>query len=156
VRRAPTAPLTPEQVRAFGEADDHYERLICRSENEMDEDKWRAFTFDFLRRHIGKMHDDATPQEIVDWLLLNWPKEQPSRDEVLRHLLENVAAQLKDQLPTWWQIHQGDITKRNPYEFERRVTPRPPGAGLFVDSMDELRDEVVRRDMEQPRPRWMQ
>jgi hypothetical protein len=29
-RRSPTAPLTPEQVRAFGEADDHHDAMHLR------------------------------------------------------------------------------------------------------------------------------
>ena len=48
------------------------------------------------------------------------------------------------------------FTGKDPYDCERRVTPRPPGAGLFVDSMDELRADVIRHDMEQPRSRWVQ
>jgi hypothetical protein len=36
----------------------------------------------------------------------------------------------------------------NPYEFEPKVTPRPPGAGIFlVCSMEELRADVVRNGL---------
>jgi hypothetical protein len=52
----------------------------------MDQDKWKAFTFDFLRERIGRMYDEVTPAEVVTWLLATWPldNERPSRDEVLR------------------------------------------------------------------------
>jgi len=117
----------------------------------MDEEGYRAFAFDFLRRAIGTMYDDVSPKEIVDWLLSNWPKDQPSKDEVLRHLLEHVVEQLKAQLPTWFQIHQGLVTGKDPYTCERKVTPRPPGAGPIVDSMDDLRADVVRHDLRRGR-----
>jgi hypothetical protein len=60
----------------------------------MDQDKWRAFTFDFLREHISRMHDDVTPAEVVDWLLWSWhfDKERMSKDEVLRHCLEHMGS----------------------------------------------------------------
>jgi hypothetical protein len=56
----------------------------------LDEDKWRAFTFDFLRERISRT-DDVTPKEVVDSLLWSWhlDKERPSKDEVLRHCLEH-------------------------------------------------------------------
>jgi hypothetical protein len=50
-------------------------------------------------------------------------------------------------MPTWWQIHEAAITGKNPDECERKVTRRPPGAGLFVQSMDELRAYVVRNGL---------
>jgi hypothetical protein len=113
----------------------------------MDQDRWKAFCFDFLRDRISRMHDDATPAEIVTWLLWTWhfDKERPSKDEVLRHCLEHTVAELKSQLPTWWQIHESAITGKNPYECERKVTPRPPGAGLFVGSADAYRPHVVEK-----------
>jgi hypothetical protein len=115
----------------------------------MDEDKWRAFTFDFLRERMSRMYDDVSPKEVVDWLLRtwDWDKERPSRDEVLRHCLECTVSQLKSQLPTWWQLLQANATGKSPYDFERKVTPRPPGAGLFVDSMESLRADVVRNGL---------
>ena len=69
----------------------------------MDSDKWRAFTFDFLRAHMSRMYDDVSPKEVVDWLLWSWhfDKERMSKDEVLRHCLEHIVAELKSQLPTW-------------------------------------------------------
>ena len=40
------------------------------------------------------------------------------------------------------------VTGKNPYECERKVTPRPPGAGIFlVCSMEELRLDVVRNGL---------
>ena len=115
----------------------------------MDEDKWRAFTFDFLRERMSRMYDDVSPKEVVDWLLWSWhfDKERMSKDEVLRHCLEHIVAELKSQLPTWWQMHEGLVTGKNSYECERKVTPRPPGAGIFHGSMDELRADVVRNGL---------
>ncbi len=114
-----------------------------------DEEKWRAFTFDFLREHISRMYDDVTPKEAVDRLLWSWhfDKERMSKDEVLRHCLEHIVAELKSQLPTWWQMHEAIITGKPPQECERKVTPRPPGAGIFHGSMDELRADVVRNGL---------
>jgi hypothetical protein len=114
----------------------------------MDQEEWRAFVFDFLRNRMGsRMYDDVRPHEVVTWLLSTWDTDpdRPSKDAVLRHMLENVVAQLKTQLPTWWQIHEGAVTGKNPYDCERKVTPRPPGAGIFlVGSMDDLREHVTR------------
>ena len=112
----------------------------------MDEDRWRAFTFGFLREHMGRMYDDVSPKEVVDWLLWSWhfDKERMSKDEVLRHCLEHIVAELKSQLPTWWQMHEGLVTGKNPYACERKVTPRPPGADIFHGSMDDLREHVTR------------
>ena len=67
---------------------------------------------------------------------------------MLRHFLEYTVASLKAQLPTWWQIHEAAVSGKNPYECARKETPRPPGAGLFVQSMDELRTDVVRNGLE--------
>ena len=40
------------------------------------------------------------------------------------------------------------MTGGNPYDFEPKVTPRPPGGGIFlVGSMDELRADVVRNGL---------
>ncbi len=115
----------------------------------MDEDRWRAFTFDFLREHICRMYDDVTPKEVVDWLLRSWhfDKERMSKDEVLRHCLDHIVAELKSQLPTWWQMHEAIITGKPPHECERRVTPRPPGAGIFHGPMGELRADVVKNGL---------
>ncbi len=97
---------------------------------------WRSagVVFDFLRERVGRMYDDVSPAEVVTWLLATWrlDKERPSRDEVLRHFLEYTVASLKMQLPTWWQIHEVAVAGKDPYECERKVMPRPPGAGLFV------------------------
>jgi hypothetical protein len=111
----------------------------------MEMEKWEPF-IDYLRATISKMHDDVSAGEVIDWLLRTWPfhKEIPSRDEVLRHCLEYTVAELKSQLPTWHQLLQANATGESPYKFERKVTPRPPGAGLFVDSMEDLRADVVR------------
>ena len=114
----------------------------------MDQEEWRAFVFDFLRNRMGsRMYDDVRPHEVVTWLLSTWDTDpdRPSKDAVLRDMLENVVAQLKTQLPTWWQIHEADLTGKNPYDCERKVTPRPPGAGIFlVGSLDDLREHVTR------------
>jgi hypothetical protein len=115
----------------------------------MELDKWNRF-IDFLWDRIGRrMHDDVTPAEVVTWLLQTWEfdRERPSRDEVLRHCLEQTVAEIKQRLPTWWQIHEANVTGKNPYECERKVTPRPPGAGMFLGSMDELRADVVRNGL---------
>jgi hypothetical protein len=116
----------------------------------MDEDKWKAF-IDFIWDRIGRrMHDDVTPAEVVTWLLRTWhdDPDRPSRDEVLRHYLECTVADMKQKLPTWWQIHEGIITGKNPFECERKVTPRPLGAGIFrVGSMEDLRADVVRNGL---------
>ena len=95
------------------------------------------------------MHDTVEAPEVVDWLLRTWDfdKERPSKDAVLRHILEHTVAELKSQLPTWHQLLQANATGRSPYEFERVLTPRPPGAGLFVDSIDRLRTDVVRNGL---------
>ncbi len=61
--------------------------------------------------------------------------------------LEYTVASLKMQLPTWWQIHEAAVAGKNPYDCERKVTPRPPGAGLFVQSMEDLRADVVRNGL---------
>ena len=92
--------------------------------------------------------DDVTPAEVVTWLLSTWhdDHERPSR-EVLRYLLEHMVAEMKSKLPTWHQIHQGLVTGKNPYECKRKVTPRPPGAGMFLGSMEELRADVVRNGL---------
>jgi hypothetical protein len=119
----------------------------------MDEDRWKAFCFDFLRTAMSGMYDDVTPKEVVEWLLWSWhfDKERPSKDEVLRHCLEHTVAELKSQLPTWWQIHEAGVTGKNPYDCERKVTPRPPGAGLFVGAFfDELRPHVVKNGLSLP------
>jgi hypothetical protein len=115
----------------------------------MDQDRWKAFVFDFLRERIGRMYDDVSPAEVVTWLLAAWPldKVRPSRDEVLRHCLEHTVAELKSQLPTWRQIHEGLVTGKNPYDCEPKVTPRPPGAGLFPVSTDELHVHVPRNGL---------
>jgi hypothetical protein len=116
----------------------------------MDQEKWKAFV-DFVWDRIGRrMHDDVTPAEVVTWLLSTWhdDHERPSRDEVLRHCLEQTVAEIKKTLPTWYQAHMGLVTGGNPYEFEPKVTPRPPGAGIFlVGSMEELRADVVRNGL---------
>ena len=44
-----------------------------------------------------------------------------SKDEVLRHCLEHFVAELKSQLPTWWQMHEGLVTGKNSYECELAV-----------------------------------
>jgi len=44
-------------------------------------------------------------------------------------------------------MHEGLVTGKNSYECERKVTPRPPGAGIFHGSMDELRADVVRNGL---------
>jgi hypothetical protein len=48
-----------------------------------------------------------------DVLLWTWhfDKERPSKDEVLRHCLEHTVAELKSQLPTYWQIHEPSPAK---------------------------------------------
>ncbi len=87
---------------------------------------------------------------VADWLLWSWhfDKDRPSKDEVLRHCLEHTVAELKSQLPTYWQIHESAITGKNPYECERKITPRPPGAGLFVgEFFDQLRPHVVKNGL---------
>ncbi len=117
----------------------------------MDEEGWRAFVFCFVRDRMGnRMYDDVTPAEVVTWLFSTWDldRDRPSKDEVLRHLLEHVVAQLKQQLPTWWQIHEATVTGKSPYDCERKETPRPPGAGIFlIGSLDELRGHVVRNGL---------
>ena len=115
----------------------------------MDQDRWKTFAFDFLREHMSRMYDDVSPKEVVDWLLWSWhfDKERMSKDEVLRHCLEHIVAELKSQLPTWWQMHEGLVTGKNPYACERKVTPRPPGAGIFHGSMEDLRADVVRNGL---------
>ena len=112
----------------------------------MDQDKWKTFAFGFLREHMSRMYDDVSPKEVVDWLLRSWHFDEVpmSKDEVLRHCLEYIVAELKSQLPTYWQIHEADLTGKNPYECERKVTPRPPGADIFHGSMDDLREHVTR------------
>jgi hypothetical protein len=114
------------------------------------EERWKAF-IDFIWDRIGsRMHDDVTPAEVVTWLLRTWhdDPERPSRDEVLRHYLECTVADMKQKLPTWWQIHEALLTGKNAYECERKVTPRPPGAGIFrVGSMEDLRADVVRNGL---------
>jgi hypothetical protein len=79
----------------------------------------------------------------------NWAfdKSRPSRDEVLRHCLEHTVADIKSKLPTWAQIHVSNCTGKNPYDCDRKETPRPPGAGLFVGSMEGLRADVVRNGL---------
>ena len=62
-------------------------------------------------------------------------------------VLEHMVAEMKSKLPTWHQIHQGLVTGKNPYECKRKVTPRPPGAGIFLGSMEELRADVVRNGL---------
>ena len=62
-------------------------------------------------------------------------------------MLEHTVAEIKQRLPTWWQIHMALVTGKNAYEFERKVTPRPPGAGIFLGSMEELRADVVRNGL---------
>jgi hypothetical protein len=42
------------------------------------------------------------------------------------------------------QLLQANATGESPYKFEPKVTPRPPGAGLFVHSMEALRADVLR------------
>ena len=42
---------------------------------------------------------------------------------------------------------RGTVTGKNPYECERKITPRPPGAGMFLGSMEELRADVVRNGL---------
>jgi len=64
---------------------------------------------------------------------------------VLRHLLEHVVAELKGQLPIWFQIHQGLVTGKDPYTCERKVTPRPPGAGLFEMSLTDREKHLLER-----------
>ena len=66
---------------------------IERPPMDEDEDKWRAFTFDFLREHMSRMYDDVSPKEVVDWLLWSWhfDKERMSKDDVLRHCLEHIV-----------------------------------------------------------------
>ena len=95
------------------------------------------------------MYDDVTPAEVVTWLLSTWPldRERPSRDAVLRHCLEHIVAELKQGIPTWYQMHQARMTGRKQSEFEAKVTPRPLGAGLFHGSMDDLRADVVRNGL---------
>jgi hypothetical protein len=39
----------------------------------MDDSRWEAFLFGFVRNRIGLMHDDVTPKEVVDWLMSSWP-----------------------------------------------------------------------------------
>jgi hypothetical protein len=116
----------------------------------MEQDRWKVF-IDFVWDRVGRrMQDDATPRENVTWLLSTWDldRERPSRDEVLRHCLEDVVAEIKQRLPTWWQIHEANVTGKSPYDCERKITPRPPGAGIFlVGSMEELRADVVRNGM---------
>ena len=115
----------------------------------MDQDKWNAF-IDFLWDRISRrMYDDVTPAEVVTWLLQTWEfdRDRPSRDELLRFFLEYTVADIQNKLPTWHQIHEGLLTGKNPYECERKVTPRPPGAGMFLGSMEELRADVVRHGL---------
>ena len=115
----------------------------------MEQEKWKAF-IDFVWDRIGRrMYEDVTPAEVVTWLFSNWhgDRDRPSGDEVLRHYLEGTVAEIKQRLPTWWQIHEGLVTGKNPYECERKVTPRPPGSGIFHGSMDELRADVVRNGL---------
>jgi hypothetical protein len=72
----------------------------------------------------------------------------PARDELLRFFLEHTVADIQKKLPTWWQIHEGLVTNKNPYECERKVTPQPPGAGMFrVGSMAVQRADVVRNGL---------
>ena len=73
--------------------------------------------------------------------------QQKAPPERVTYLAEHIVAELKSQLPTWWQMHEGLVTGRNPCECERKVTPRPPGAGIFHGSMDELRADVVRNGL---------
>jgi len=115
----------------------------------VEQEKWKAFV-DFVWDRVGRrMYDDVTPAEVVTWLLRTWhdDPDRPSRDEVLRHLLEHTVAEIKQRLPTWHQIHEANLTGKNPYECERKVTPRPPGAGMFLGSMEELRADVVRNGL---------
>jgi hypothetical protein len=60
----------------------------------------------------------VTPAEVVRWLLQTWEldHERPSRDEVLRHRLEHLVAEIKSKLPTWHQIHEAQLTGKNPYD----------------------------------------
>ena len=115
----------------------------------MDQAKYNAFV-DFIWDRVGRrMQDDVTPAEVVTWLLSTWhdDHDRPSRDELLRFFLEHLVADIKSKLPTWWQIHEGLVTGKNPYECERKITPRPPGAGMFLGSMEELRADVVRNGL---------
>jgi hypothetical protein len=115
----------------------------------MDEAKYNAYV-DFVWDRISRrMYDDVTPAEVVTWLLSTWhdDPDRPSRDELLRFFLEHLVVDIKQRLPTWWQIHEGLVTAKNPYECERKVTPRPPGAGMFLGSMEELRADVVRNGL---------
>ena len=73
--------------------------------------------------------------------------DRPSRDELLRFFLEHLVTDIKGKLPTWFQIHEGLVTGKNPYECERKITPRPPGAGMFLGSMEELRADVVKNGL---------
>jgi hypothetical protein len=115
----------------------------------MDQEEWKRLV-DFVREQMGsRMYDDVQPHEVVTWLLSTWDldRDRPSKEEVLRHLLEDVVARLKQQLPTWWQIHEAEITGKNAYDCERRETPRPTGAGIFfAGSLDDLRDHVIRKN----------
>jgi hypothetical protein len=88
----------------------------------MNEEAYRAFAFDFLGQRVGKMYDDVTPAEVVEWLFSNWPKEQPSKDEVLRHLLETSSRSLRISSRRGGRSIRGDITGKDPYSFERNVT----------------------------------
>ena len=115
----------------------------------MDEDKYNAFTSTSCATASSRMYDDVTPTEVVTLVALDLARrhEERSRDELLRLFLEHLVADLKSQLPTWWQIHEAQLTGKNPYECERKVTPRPPGAGMFLGSMGELRADVVRNGL---------
>jgi hypothetical protein len=68
---------------------------------------------------------------VATWLLQTWPfdKARPSRDELLRFFLEHTVADIQKKLPTWAQINEANCTGKNPYDCERRVTPRPTGGG---------------------------
>jgi hypothetical protein len=113
----------------------------------MDQGEWNAFN-SYLWDLIGtRCYDDTAPAEVVTWLLQTWPfdKARSSRDELLRFF---PVTDIQSKLPTWWQIHEGLITGKNPYDCERKVTPRPPGAGIFrVGSMEDLRADVVRNGL---------
>ena len=82
----------------------------------MEQDRWKAFV-DFIWDRVGRrMHDYVTPAEVVRWLLSTWhdDPERPPRDEVLRHRLEHLVAEIKSKLPTWHQIHERSSRARTP------------------------------------------
>ena len=113
----------------------------------MDQDEWNKFVA-YLRDTICCTYDDVRPAEVVTWLFQTWEfdRARPLRDALLRYCLEHLVADLKRGFPTWYQMHMARMTGRPPREFEAKVTPRPPGAGLFHGSMDDLLADVMRHE----------